>query len=154
MVKDGQQARVWQIVIALFAIVGFVGVLLGINTYLDRKIESRVSDPEFIRTIAAQVRPAVIFDSNGSILADLGAMQYFDEILVNLPLVHGKPGAIVLKPKILLTFPPEITGMGGAQIYPAARRGAGLTWRYEIDDVILMKGEVPKPYQFRLEVIK
>jgi hypothetical protein len=44
--------------------------------------------------------------------------------------------------------------MGGAQVYPIARRGPGLTWVYDVDFIVLMKETVPKPYRFRLEVIK
>ena len=127
----GPLARTWQIILAVFGVLGFALALRQVDAYLDHKIDARMSDPAFIRQVASQVRPALIFDSNGSILYDMGAGQYFDEISVNLQEeTEKKAGVIILKPKMLLTFPPEITGMGGVQIFPAAQRGPGLTWHF------------------------
>jgi hypothetical protein len=154
MPESGHLARTWAIVTAIIAVLGLVGAIVGVNTWIDRKIDARTSDPAFIRQVASQVRPALIFDSNGSIIADLGAMQYFDEISVTFHEGEKKPGEIILKPKVLLGFPPEITGMGGVQIFPAAQRGPGLTWRYEVEEFYIQKETVSRPFRFRLEVIK
>src|SRR5689334_1345599 len=110
--------------------------------------------PEFMRAVASQVRPAVIFDSNGSILADLGGMQYLEAIQVSFPDREKGTGTIMLKPKLLLTVPPEITGMGGAQIFPIPKRGPGYEWAYGVDEIYLVKDDVPKPYHSRLEIIR
>src|SRR5207245_3499035 len=147
MPRDGTFARTWQIILAVFGVLGFALALREVDAYLDRKIDTRMSDPAFIRQVASQVRPALIFDSNGSILADLGAMQYFDEITVKFPDMDNKPGEIVLKPKILLTYPPDISGIGGIQISPVARRGPGFTWYYRVGEILMMKEKMPRPFR-------
>src|SRR6059036_3515008 len=90
-------SRAWAVVTGLITLLGVVGAIVGFNAYVDHKIDAKMSDPTFIRTIASQVRPAVIFDSNGSILADLGGMQYFESITVSFPAIEKQPGEIVLR---------------------------------------------------------
>src|SRR2546426_2701501 len=136
MSETGHFATTKAIIGTLLTLVAVVGGIMGFNAYLDRKIDARMSDSAFIRQVASQVRPALIFDSNGSILADLGAMQYFDEITVKFTDVENKPGEIVLKPKMLLTYPPDISGMGGIQISPVAHRGPGFVWYYDVGEIM------------------
>ena len=154
MAEAGHLARTWAVVSGIIALLGVVGAIIGFNAYVDHKIDVKMSDPTFIRAIASEVRPAVIFDSNGSILADLGGMQCLDSITVSFPDIEKKPGEIIVKPRVLLTFPPEIIGMGGAQVFPVAHRGSGYVWSYNVDGIYLMKENVPRPYRFRLEVIR
>jgi hypothetical protein len=71
----------------VYVIIGAVVFLFaayhGFNAYLDSRIESRITDPAFMRELARNVRPSVLFDERGSILADLGAMRFIDSIEVS-----------------------------------------------------------------------
>ncbi len=154
MTESGHFATTKAIIGTFLTLGTVVAVIMGFDAYLDHKIDAKMSDPVFIREVASHVRPALIFDSNGSILADLGAMQYLDKITVNFPDIESKPGEIVLKPKVLPTYPPDISGIGGIQISPVARRGPGFTWYYKVDEILMMKEKMPRPFRFRLEVIR
>src|SRR5262249_20404570 len=92
--KDGtKQTRInWSLVLSVF--LGIGGVVAGSTLFLlvanwmrstiDSAVERKLSDPFILRQIAAQSRPMVIFDSQQSIVADLGGAQFIKGIRVKL----------------------------------------------------------------------
>ncbi len=65
-------------------LVAFVLVLIGINVYIEGIVEKKISDPDMIEKVKAQIRPMVVFNQNESILVDTGGMQYIESIRVIL----------------------------------------------------------------------
>ena len=61
-------------------------------------IEDKINDPEFIGRVAQEVRPAIVFDHNGSVLSDSGGMRYIKEINVVLNRETKEPQKIILSP--------------------------------------------------------
>ena len=146
---------VWNILLAVSAIAGLLAILYAVDTYFDWKIENKVSDLDFVRKVASQVRPSVIFDSRGSILADTGAMQYLEKITVEFDTVGKKPGKVTVRPKQLMPHPPIITGIDGIFYIPQPLRGPGYEWNYELHSMIArgVQEETKTPYRFRLELV-
>ena len=72
----------WTIVIGIFTIIGVVvTIALLMKGSIDKKIEEKIRDPNFVKQLADEVRlPFVIFDENNKILADYGAYQYLNRI--------------------------------------------------------------------------
>ena len=64
----------------LFAAISFTFALIYFVNYM---IDKKISNSEFINEVASRVRPALIFDANGSILADMGARKLINKIEIH-----------------------------------------------------------------------
>lgn len=117
---------------------------LGIIVYnlVDNRIKQAVNNEKFIRKVAANIRPYVIFDVDESILADGGAMQYLEQICVEIKgetWENAKPEEkhvynlkIIVIPKSYLAHSPLIEPLSGLRdivIYDG-ERGTGYQWTY------------------------
>ncbi len=73
-----------KIVYAVFGVIVFLFTAYhGLNSYLDYRIETRISNPAFLKKLAMTVRPSLIFDEKESIIADMGAAALIDNITVS-----------------------------------------------------------------------
>lgn len=144
---------VWNIVKAIFAILGMGAVLYAGVKFIDARVENKINNREYINKIASAVRPAIIFDSNGSIVNDLGGMEYIDRIEVVPREGHSPiPKRIVLIPKIYLATPPILTSIDSAQYLVNAKRGMNINWEYDFQ---IQGSNTGTDYlRFRLEIIK
>lgn len=139
------------VLVFLTAIGLIIAIVLGINELIDRRIENE----QFIRKVAAHIRPYVIFDVNESILADGGAMQALEQIKVEIGTEDGTlPVKIVVTPKYHLAHPPLIEKLGAGRFIhtPNPKRGVGHQWIYEFEVVHWEEDETP--VCFRLEIIR
>jgi hypothetical protein len=135
------------------SVVAILSAIYGIPAFIDNRINKVVQDDAYVRRIANEVRPSVIFDSRGSILVDQGAMRYLDDILVltNNSDFHGFPVKIIVKPKQYLAQPPMLTLIDtGTGMTDKVQRGEKFDWVYTFDD---LAGLVRDNYRFRLEVL-
>ena len=95
----------------------------------------------------------VIFDENGSILLDHGAMEVLEKIDVIRPAGGGNvPEKIVIQPKRHLAHAPILQTLENELINVEATRGKGYEWQYRLeymmyDDVFTGKR------RFRLEIL-
>ncbi len=64
-------------------VAAIVGVIFGVKAYVERLVDKRLDSPETIDRLSKLIRPTVIFDNKGTILADLGAMEYIESIGVS-----------------------------------------------------------------------
>ena len=98
----------WTIVIGIFTIIGVVvTIALLMKGSIDKKIEEKIRDPNFVKQLADEVRlPFVIFDENNKILADYGAYQYLNRIDV-LRNEKKQLTAIRITPVIERSTPPD-----------------------------------------------
>lgn len=137
----------------LISIAGVIGLVYGFNTFIDKKIASKMNDPEFVRQIATHVRPSVIFNSKGTILIDMGAMQYLDSISVEPTSVADLPNKIVVKPKQYMSHAPLLTLVDPISTVVEETRGAGITWVYTFKQWMRSVTEELDTVRFRLEII-
>lgn len=137
-----------------------VACLFAINRYIDSKIEDKLESAEFINKVAQSMRPSVIFDLNGSILSDMGAMQYIEDIKVDVK----KPQRydIIISPKEFLSVAPILECLD-EQPKMIIKRGKKFDWIYELYEPmhIVASGGADPPkgadvvgLRFRLEVVK
>jgi hypothetical protein len=135
-----------------------------------------IQNEAFVSSLAKKLRPSLISDGNGSIIADMGACGLIVSISVtndpslktelnNSPISDGGsydnlkqtqfPNRIVVTPKYHMPFAPLLEPLSPAQAFFDTRRGVGHQWIYEIRGGIsyfMMKN--PPPIRFRLEVIQ
>ena len=98
----------WAIILSFGSIIGIFISFTALQTFIDSRINTFVNNHEFIRKVAKNVRPMLVFDSNGAILIDNGALEYIDKIEV-VPNPGQLPSKIILHPKQFLSTIPILT---------------------------------------------
>jgi hypothetical protein len=131
------------------------------NSAIEDRVKIIVENPDFIRKIASLVRPTVIFNSNGSILHDLGGISWISEIKVEKS-GHADWGSMLLPSTIIVTpinhmaNAPIITyiDLSGFQI--TASRTTGFSWLYALKPCSVFisdETEVDPEILFRMEIV-
>jgi len=110
-----------------------------------------LSNPATLAAIATQVRPAIIFDSKGRILADQGGLQHIATIEV-LPGDGSVPKQIIVRPRHFLTVAPLLESLDEAGLNVSADRGKGIEWRLSLSAGGFVESGAVNP-RFRLEVL-
>ena len=100
------------IIVAISTIVGLFLSFVALQTYIDGRIQKQIEDPVFLKRLGGEITPSVIFDSRGSILADEGAMQFIDEIVVKRHSdIKFAAKEITVRPKAFLAEAPILTSI-------------------------------------------
>ncbi|HMO52796.1 MAG TPA: hypothetical protein PKE26_16630 [Kiritimatiellia bacterium] len=115
--------------------------IYGVIAWLDNRIESTIQKPEFISRIAAQIRPSAIVDGKGSVIADMGAMKYLDQITVS----QDKRLIITVVPNRHLSVAPIVTPLDNTAVLESAVRGEKFTWifTFRIGGMWVMSDDAP-----------
>lgn len=148
----------WAIIGTFVGIFAFLFVIfIELNRSFDKKIESKLKDPVFIRKMANEVRlPFVIFDEDNSVIVDTGAMTTIAKIAINKK--DGKElSEIVITPKQYLAVAPILESLDPKIEFQDPVRGKEF-------DIVYKKVEMatvwtntyatkPSKSKFRLQVI-
>lgn len=142
------------------AILAFAVAIGGFFYLVDWRVRSVVEGEEFIKKIASHVRPYVIFDHEGRIIHDGGAMQYLlpvenNPIEVQKTIVGSEQSfdlRIDVKPNQHLTTAPLLEVLSSHMGGITYRRGEGYEWICEFkvagssggDEVVLLRLEILK----------
>lgn len=141
----------------ILQIAGLVGVLYGCMRFIDSRIEHAINDEQLIKKIASHVRPYVVFDENGSVLVDGGAMQYLEEIEVGKLTEDDFTIEVTVTPKDHLANAPLIEALSKYEIFAVPERGRGHQWIYKMRIEVVRdsgRGEHLQPARFRLEILR
>ena len=134
----------------------------GLEAYLNQIVDKRINDPEYIKKVADQVRPYIIFDGSGVIFADGGALQYLDSITVIEKGFFGKdqygkeyfyPKKMIIKPKAFMTNEPLIQCLVNELFDMDIQRSAPIGWTVYMSYTMGPIGNASK-LKFRLEIIR
>jgi hypothetical protein len=162
--------RAVELVVLIAAV---IGLIYGAGHYIDSRVQALIQNETFIRGLAQRVRPSLIFDEHGSIVADTGASELLESItvtndptlktVVNIAQVGedvGRaspaqiPNRIVITPKRHMAIAPLLEPLYPVQGSLDARRGVGHQWIYEIHEALLYYQMKDAPLiRFRLEVL-
>lgn len=139
--------------IAVLAMV--FGAYHGLNWYIDYRIDNKISHPEFRSSVARSIRPSVIFNENNSILADMGAMAFIDNINVDK---HDRGLiTITVTPKKFIAVPPVLECLDALVEIAEIKRGTKYDLVYELKEVDFLVMSSPgniKNVRFRLELLR
>ena len=117
--------------------VGFgsiVAIVYGIQQFVDWRIKQQLSDPATLRRVAEASKPEIIIDGKGSIIADMGGMEYLTDI-ETIPW-SGKSNmikSIVFTPKQFMAIPPLVSSIDATALRTTSTRGTKLEWIVEIE---------------------
>ncbi len=138
-------------------IVGIIALMLTIfiqtNSSIDRKIDAKLKDPEFIQKVAREAKlPFVIFDNKGAVLIDQGAMRFIEAIDVELNKDQMPyPKRIIIHPKQHLSYAPLLITLESDLANISSSRGKKYDWIYTLD--YFMTNDERKTLRYRLELI-
>lgn len=121
-------------------------------SYIDSRIQQRIMEPDVLKAIASEVRPAVIIDSESRVLADQGGLRYIDHF--EFIKSNGRnPDQIILTPRGFLAEAPMVESLDVEGYNIEAKRGKGLEWRYNLVNGAYVESGVKVP-RFRIEIVR
>jgi len=129
-----------------------ISYLVGFHYYVNYKVDKKINDPEFLLELSAKVRPALIFDANGTVHADMGARELIEPINVAKKGKHADDLQITITPKKHLAYPPLIETINLFSFTQEVRRGKDNQWVYDLTQTGCTDCE--KVPRFRLEILK
>ena len=136
-----------------FGIIVTAGALFGLDQFLDYKIDRTLQNPNYIHSIAAMVRPSLIFDSKGSFLADMGGVSIISDIQFEYDAAFPTyPTNIIITPNKFLQQAPMLTAADDNEYGISVTRGHLSAWQYSLTPMkyISRNGDLPR---FRLEIL-
>jgi hypothetical protein len=135
-------------------ILGVIGSVYGFKNYVDGLVNKKLESSETIDKISRLIRPSLIFDNKGVILADLGAMEHIKSI--NLGYNEGReptlPTRIEVTFKKFLALPPLLTSLDSYSYNEKVNRGQGLSWIFELEP-LSYTSDIGY-FRFRVEVLR
>ena len=152
--SDKKLKTAWGVVIAVGIIAGILAFVWGFEDRIEKRILSKLRDPEVLREIAALIRPSLTFDHNGSILTDSGARQFIENI--NVEMGKDEPNEIIICPTEHLNTQPILECLN-YNFFITARRAGTSDWLFELSspNYIVFEGSPEKKeWLFRLEIIR
>ena len=137
----------------LGAFLGIVAVYFTFNAHVVSLIDQRISSDKYLKKIAEQLRPSMIFDQKESILIDNGASKYIENIHVKTKNTSGKEvlDHIIIIPKMYLQIYPFLESLDQSyRITP--ERGKKFEIIYRLENTQFVGGASNR--RFRLEIIR
>lgn len=142
-------------VITSFAfLIGLFLSIVGINAYVDNRIDNAINDPEFLEELTLKTRiPFLIFDEKGRYLYDTGALCHIDNIEF-LKNDEGK-NEIIITTNTLFLSAPILQSLDGGAEFEEPRKGTQYQWHYIIAPKRgwAVSGK-PQPRRYKLEIIE
>lgn len=102
----------WAVISVVVGIIALMfAVFLQLNSSIDKKIENKLKDGEFISKVAREVRlPFLIFDEEKSIIVDVGAMNHIDSIEIHKG-ERQEVSEIIISPKKFMAVAPILESL-------------------------------------------
>jgi hypothetical protein len=133
-----------------------IGSIVGFNSYLDSRIEKRLTDPVFVKHLNSKLRPTVIFNEHGTILSDSGGMEHIREITVIRSEKDKNDFIVTIRPTRFLAVEPLMEPLD-SQFVVTARQGQGFDWVFTLDAIntyaLESSATLSHPERFRLEMV-
>jgi hypothetical protein len=151
----------WNIVAAVFlGIAAFTGASAlvwhaadWIRASVDESVSVKLNDERVLRQIAAQVKPAIMFDAKESIVSDMGAQQFIKDIQVGQWNVQGLPELIKIDFTRYFANAPMLSSVY-ADIHVTPRHGRLSSWEFGIHwSEVYMENRSDTNRLFRLEIV-
>ena len=156
--ENGSTPNAGAMLKVIYAVVGTIIFLVaayhGLNSYIDSRIDSKIHNADFLKKLARSVRPSLVFDEKGSILADMGAVPF----VTNISVSKGPKDSlkITVSPVEYLGMEPVLEALDD-QYTIRAERGQKFDWVFHlagIQTLVLQSSPKRDRSRFRLEIIR
>ncbi len=151
----------WAFISVLVGIIAFMfAVFIWFNGEINKKIDSRFKNPEFIKRVADEIRlPFLIFNKEGTFQSEFGgATTYIKKIEPIFE--NNRFSGFVVYPKEFLKEPPILQGINNNYPFTLAKRINTKDWKYRIPEfegqqwINTGKHDEPPAVLFKLEIIR
>jgi len=155
--NDKSSSVIKNVFLGSLTILGMLlAVLYGIPNYIDSRISDKINNQDFIEKVAANIRPSLIFDHNGTYIHESGAEKLLDSL--NVRHIGTTPFRFEIKlyPKLLLKTRPIIESISVENFeVMEEKRGERYTWILILENQGMQRGSLERyPIFFRLEILK
>ena len=147
----------WPYVFGFVAVISLiVTIVLIMQSRIDKKIDDKINDPNFIKKLANEARlPFLIFDENNKILADYGAYQYLKKILI----LNNEKNELIeirISPKQFMNIAPIIECINGRLDFREPEREGEIDWLIKIvyTSYLVAESHEESVKKFKLTIIK
>ncbi|MCF7817572.1 MAG: hypothetical protein K9M54_06800 [Kiritimatiellales bacterium] len=123
---------VWTGILSLGAV---IGTIIGVQTYIDHRINEVISSSEFIQNVARAANPSLILDERGSVIVDDGGLAHVRKIDFEYDKTKWEgrlPVRIIVTPVNYMRVAPLLSNLGGIAFSEKHHRGSMTKWIYEI----------------------
>ena len=129
----------------------------ALDQYLDEKIENKITDDSYISELSKTLRPFLVFNNEGIILYDHGALNFVDSIHVKHTSGNWAD-TIYIYTKSLLQEAPLLQFIGAYLYSYEAKRTSNFCWAFDMRPSTYLSLEGSKKPTldniFTLEILK
>lgn len=140
------------------------GAAAAYITVIEWRVNSIVKDPDFRQEIARRVRPAMVFDAGGRVLADVGALGLLEGVPnVKITTTTNAGGTssmttITVRPKGFLAVEPILESLDDGHVSVSVKRVGGTAWEilvtgrygFYVDPEFVATNLAPERYRLEL----
>jgi hypothetical protein len=158
----GAGTRFWEFLnTPLGVVVALITVAAACFQFVDWRVNSTVSNPDFMAQLAKRARPSMVFNSEGVILSDTGARSLLEgtpEVDTTSNRPAGYDVRITIRPKEMIVGEPILESLDLSNVSVTARRISGTAWEILVAyrfDVITNEYQPANlsPPRYRLELV-
>jgi hypothetical protein len=129
-------SAIWVIVSAIVVILAIGGAFLKARKYIEDCVKGKLSSNEIIGKISLLVKPDMIFDEKGSIVADRGAASLIQDRGIHITMEKNTFDSIPTEIRISfsrhLKLPPLLTPLNPDMTFVWPERGESHDWIYKL----------------------
>jgi len=155
MTNDKNKSSSIKLIVEIISIVlGIIISFIFLDDYLNNKIESKISDDKFVTELSQNIRPFVIFDDTNRIIYDHGAMNYIEDIKID---INKNFNLIKIEVIFIKHFqaPPILESLGPNSFSFIPKKEPKYKWSFEpFAPGTLGFGKNRIPDQFKLEILR
>ncbi|MBI5558628.1 MAG: hypothetical protein HY885_13430 [Deltaproteobacteria bacterium] len=142
-------------------VLAMLSVILYLQSDIEKKINEKLSDPKFVKQIAAEIKsPSIIFLSDGNAIHDDGGSEfvYLDKIVPEYDDKKMRVVGITITTKQFMKNPPILSSIDGEEYFQEAKRVDTFKWEYktiELDRVYWSLPNDKMPLgRYKLEIVR
>jgi hypothetical protein len=150
-------SAIWVIVSGSAIVLAIGMAFLKARKYIEDRIKESLSSEEIIGKISLLVKPDMIFDEKGSIVADRGATSFIQDRGIHFTMEDDTFGPIPSEIRISfsrhLKLPPLLTPLNPDSTFVWPERGESHDWIYKLSYSATSHSEKEFVRRYRLEIL-
>ena len=139
------------VLITVFAVLGGFSLIWGFIAFIDWRVKKKITEESFIRLLAGQLYPWLVFDSNEAIVIDHGGTIFVESIDIQIENPSEPPKKIIISINQHMATAPLLTILDNEAANQTFTRGKGNSWEFKLDYFQIFDEVYTR--RFRLEII-
>lgn len=150
----------WIAVAGSLTVIAIGTAFLRARKFVEDRVQEALSRDEVIQSISLLVKPDMVFNQHGSVIADRGACAFIEDRGIHVTL-GAQPGSMPqgIPSEIRIAFTknlkaaPLLTSLNPETVFIRSRRGEGHDWIYDFHYSMTTDDEREFIRQYRLEIL-